>query len=95
MSAAAMYHQNRVKVTLKSTILEFFKGHINAQFTGAEFLTFVHFHHSCAPNSPLRIMQVLKKDRAINYRVVEADYLNRQQSVYEVLPVVELNVPVN
>ena len=86
-TATAMQHQNRVKATLKSTILDFFKSRTNVpQFTGEDFLAYVHSHHVCASNSPLRIMQVLKKEGVINYNVVEADYLDRQKTVYEVRP---------
>jgi hypothetical protein len=87
-AAIAMQHQTQVKKSLQDTIKKFFAERLSTapQYTGQDFLTYVFSRHSCAANSPLRIMQVLKKEGAINYKVVEANYLNRRDSVYEALP---------
>ena len=90
MSIEAMQHQDRVKTTLQGTIRSFFSDRLSfgTKFTGEEFLNYVFSRHTCAANSPLRILQVLKKAGVINYSVVKADYLNRQKTVYEALPAV-------
>jgi exoribonuclease II len=84
--------QTRLKVTLGGAIIKFWKQRLTSDdqhFTFQQLSDFVESHGDWRPNSPGRVLELLKAENKINYEVVEANYKNRRNSLYRALPVVK------
>ena len=81
--------QYRVKRSLKNVIVQFWELRLENDdplFTFQQLSDFVSQHGNWRPNSPGRILELLKAEGHINYVVEKASYKNRRASVYKAIP---------
>src|SRR5689334_18703571 len=67
----------RVARTIGPHVLEFCRNHVGQRFNGAELMKYVAERHGVSPESPTRILRMLRKEGLINYAVT-----NRAKSEY-------------
>jgi len=70
----------RVYDNIAGCVLEFCSGVSLDTFHAKDLVQYVQERYPVAPNSPCRILQILKKEGKINYEV-----LSRSQSLYRML----------
>jgi hypothetical protein len=80
--------QQQTKRTLGHVIVEFWEKRLETDplFTFQQLTDYVDAHGNWRPNSPGRILELLKKDGQINYVVEKASYKTRRASVYKAIP---------
>jgi hypothetical protein len=83
-----MQAQNRVKESLREVIVPFWKQRLETDplFTFQMLSDHVAKHGYWRPNSPSRILELLRKEGSINYVAEKPNYKNRRASIYKALP---------
>lgn len=77
------FEQVRVHGNLAPHVLEFVRQRVAAgemEFHLTELVQYVTAREMCSPNSPARILQLLKESGELNYEV-----LSRRKSLYRIL----------
>jgi hypothetical protein len=80
--------QDQVKRSLGEVITQFWELRLDTAdplFSFQQLVDYVELHGNWRPNSPGRILELLRKEGRINYVVEQASYKNRRASVYKAI----------